>query len=66
MGKILEICKREKIAMVANFSTPSGDDPHLVCTSALLDNEYGPTKDQLAAFSMLRDGFIAFARTRGA
>jgi hypothetical protein len=64
MTKILEICKREKIAMVAQFSTPNDDDPDLFCTSALLDVEYNPTKNQLAALSILKDGFVAFTRTR--
>lgn len=64
MAKILEVCKREKIAMVAQFSTPNDDDPDLLCTSALLDKEYSPTKDQLAALSILKDGFVAFTRIR--
>lgn len=63
MAKILEVCKREKIAMVAQFSTPNDDDPDLLCTSALLDKEYDPTKAQLAAFGLLKDGFTSFAVT---
>lgn len=62
MAKILEICKREKIAMVAQFSTPNDDDPDLLCTSALLEKEFNPTRDQLAALSILKDGFVAYAR----
>lgn len=63
MAKILEICKREKIAMVAQFSTPNDEDPDLLCTSALLDKEYNPTKAQLAAFGLLKEGFTAFSMT---
>lgn len=64
MAKIIEICKREKIAMIANFSIPNDDDPNLVCTTALLEDSYSPTKDQLSALQILRDGFIAFAISR--
>lgn len=62
MATILEVCKREKIAMVAQFSTPNESDPDLVCTSALLEKEHDPTRDQLAALSILKDGFIAYTR----
>lgn len=64
MAKILEVCKREKIAMVAQFSTPSDDDPDLLCTSALTEEEYNPTRDQKAAVCILTEGFVAFTRTR--
>ena len=62
MAQILEVCKREKIAMVAQFSTPSAEDPDLLCTSALLEKEYSPTKDQLAAYQILYHGFLAYTR----
>jgi hypothetical protein len=59
MAKIIEICKREKIAALCNFHL-GGD---LACTTSLLAAENKPSKDQLSALSMLRDGFVAFAIT---
>jgi hypothetical protein len=41
MARILEICKREKIAMLASFAIPNKDHPDLVCTSALIGPEFG-------------------------
>ena len=59
MTKIIEICKRRKIALLAQFKI--GED--LAATTALLANEYEPSKEQLAALSMLKDGYAAFAIT---
>lgn len=42
MQQILEICKREKIAMLASFAVPSPDDESLVCTSATLGDDHEP------------------------
>jgi hypothetical protein len=63
MAKIIEICKREKIAMVASFRTPNAEDPDLMCTSALLADDFEPTQDMHAAFQIIREGFVAFTRT---
>ena len=59
MTKIIEVCNREKIALVANFRL----DEDLQCTTALVSDEYQPTKDQIAAFQMLRFGFVAYTKT---
>lgn len=66
MAKILAICKEHKIAMVAQFSTPNDEDPDLLCTSALLDEEYEPHKHQLKALDVLKPKpatFMAFTIT---
>lgn len=42
MGKIIEICKANKIAVVATFHTPNDDDPDLVCGTALTEPDYDP------------------------
>ncbi|RPJ12112.1 MAG: hypothetical protein EHM36_00115 [Deltaproteobacteria bacterium] len=59
MGKIIEICKRAKIPVLANFKL-EGD---LQVTTAVLPEEYEPSKDQLMALSLFRDGYMAFAVT---
>ena len=60
MGKIIEICKREKIAMLATFRIPTPEDPDLNCTTALLDDEYGPSKEQQASLELIQHGVVAF------
>lgn len=64
MAKIIAICTKNKIAMLANFQLSVGDEPDLRCTTALLQEEFEPSKDQLAAFSMVKDGIVAFAAIR--
>jgi hypothetical protein len=61
MAKIIAVCQEHKIAMLASFAIPSDDDADLRCTSALLDGKYDPPADLLAAFSMVRDGFVAWS-----
>lgn len=63
MGKIIEVCKREKISMVANFQLSVKGEEDLRCTTALLDKDYQPSKEQLSAFDLLYHGFTAFAIT---
>lgn len=64
MAKILEICKREKIAMIASFQIPNDEDPKLMCTSALLEKDHEPNQELLGALSLIKDGFVAFAIKR--
>lgn len=59
MAQIIAICKRRKIALLAQFRI--GED--LAATTALLSNEYEPSKEQLAALGLLKDGFTSFAIT---
>lgn len=67
IAQIIEICKREKIAMLATFRIPNAEDPHLNCTTALLDDSHEPSKEQLASLELIQHGFVAFAmRTRKA
>ena len=63
MAKIIEICKREKIAVLINFQLSVEGEPDLRCTTALLDKSFQPSKEQYAALDLLRDGFTAFAIT---
>ena len=41
MSKIIEVCQREKIAMLASFSIPTDENPHMKCTTALVSEKYG-------------------------
>mgnify|MGYP000875157033 CR=1 FL=1 len=54
MQQILEICKRDKIAMLASFSIPNEDDDGLMCTSALLTDEHAPPSEFLEALRIIR------------
>ncbi len=56
MQAILEICKREKIAMVASFSIPTPDDDGLMCTSCLLDDDFEPPENYHKAMKEIRGG----------
>lgn len=51
LTKILDTCKENKIAMLADFGL---DDDDLHCTSALLMGEFHPSEEQLTAFRTLR------------
>ncbi len=48
MGKVLEICQANKIAMLATFSIPTPEDDGLCCTSHTPD-ETGKLPDRIAA-----------------
>ena len=52
MARIIDICKKHKIAMLADFALgrdPTHDDDQLKCTSFLLTDDYEPDPDQLRA-----------------
>lgn len=53
MNQILEICREHKIAMLAQFGTPSESDKGLVCTTALLRDIYEPNIWMIKAFEIL-------------
>ena len=53
MNQILRICREHKIAMIAQFATPTESDKGLVCTSALLRDIYEPNKWMIKAFEIL-------------
>lgn len=60
MTQILEICKREKIALIADF----GLNEDLHCTSALLEDEFYPSDNQLRSFHLLKpQPAVAMAET---
>jgi hypothetical protein len=48
MTQILEVCKREQIAMIASFDIPNDDDPELACTSMVPDEDGNPERHQHA------------------
>jgi hypothetical protein len=50
MAKIIDICKKHKIAMLANFRL--GED--LFCTTALLAAPHSPSQGQLDAYECLK------------
>lgn len=60
MAKIIEICKREKIAVVANFQLSLPGEEDLRCTTSILEKDYHPSKEQLSASDLLYHGFTAF------
>lgn len=53
MKAILEICKRENIAMLASFDVPNDADPDLCCTS-MTPNEEGNPKRHLRALAVIK------------
>ena len=61
MAQIIEICKDNKIAFLANFRL----EEDLVCTSAVLEPDCDPSPQQLEAFDILykREPVFAFAET---
>lgn len=71
MKRIIEVCTEHKIPMIAHYVIPTPADPHLVVTTSLLSDEFlkpvskQHRNDLLAALSIVKDGFIAFTRTRG-
>ncbi len=48
IAAILDICKREHIAMIASFAIPTDADPDLSCTSMLPDENGNPREHQIA------------------
>ncbi|HEM7897003.1 TPA: hypothetical protein U2L33_001035 [Burkholderia cenocepacia] len=54
MTQIIAICKQHKIPIVASFFTPSGDDPELAVTTALLGNGFEAPKNFSNALRELR------------
>ena len=59
MAQIIEICKRAKIPMVANFQLSLPGEEDLRCTTALIEKEYGPSKDQELATDLFFNGYMA-------
>ena len=53
MDKIIKICKKNKIAMVATFHTPNDDDPDLLCSTALTTKEFDPPEKYCKMVVML-------------
>ena len=66
MVQILDICKRERVAMLASFAIPTPEHRSLRCTSYLLGDEYladaMATDDYFAAKLILEEGFVAYTR----
>ncbi len=54
MGQILEICKTNKIPMLADFDLSSEDDEGLKCTSFLLEESWEPADAMVQAMNLLR------------
>lgn len=67
MSQIIEICKRHKIAMLADFCLDDNEDGEaLKCTTALLDESHDPEPEQLEAIRVLykQPLLVAFTITR--
>ena len=54
MAQILAICTDHKIPMLAAFGLESEADEGLCCTSAMLDKEWNPPEEFLAAFEHVK------------
>jgi hypothetical protein len=48
MTKIISICKKNNIAMIASFRIPTDDDPDLACTTMLPDEDGNPQEHEYA------------------
>lgn len=60
MAKIISICQRDKIAMVASFDIPNDDDKNLVVTTHLPDETGNlPERIQNAANHLKRSHYIS-------
>lgn len=54
MAQILLVCEQHKIPMLASFGLASEEDEGLCCTSAMLDKEWNPPEEFLAAFDHVK------------
>lgn len=54
MTQIIEICKEHKIATVASFAIGHEGDEYLMCTTALITDEFQPSVEQRKALTILR------------
>jgi hypothetical protein len=65
MAEIIEICRRHKIAMIADFGLEgqTDEDSDLHCVTALLSDDFGPSDSQLEAWATLKPkathGFVS-------
>jgi len=50
MEQIINICKKNNIAMLMSFSIPTEDDPDLACTTAIVSDECDPPGSLLRAY----------------
>ena len=53
MSQVIDICKKNNIAMLMTFSIPTEDDPDLACTTAILDDESKPTESMVKAYNII-------------
>ncbi|PVX61281.1 hypothetical protein [Paraburkholderia unamae] len=56
MGKIIEICRLNKIAFVASFAIPNEEDNNLCCSSAMLGDEFEPPVEFKRAWNEIKPG----------
>lgn len=54
MAQIIDVCKANKIAMLATFHLPIDEDDNLECTTALLGDDFDPPEQMIAALNVLR------------
>jgi len=57
---IMDACQKHKIAMLAQFCIPTPEAPALMCTSALISQEYQAPDNMQMAAAVLKDGARAF------
>jgi hypothetical protein len=54
MAEIIRICHQNKIACLATSSIPNDEDDDLVCTTALLSEDFDPPEAFVHAYNRLR------------
>ena len=59
MARIIKICQKHKIAMLADFAL----DEDLACTTALLTAEFSPNENQIEALRILKRKPFMMAET---
>lgn len=68
MAQIIDVCKTNKIAMLASFHIPTDDDENLECTTALLTGDFNPPAKLVEALKVIRPSVLGalMVKTRDA
>lgn len=60
MAQIIDICKENKIAMVASFDiTPPDDETPFLCSTALTTEEFNPPEQFTDCVKVIYHGYVA-------
>jgi hypothetical protein len=53
MAKIIDVCRANKIPLLAQFHIPTPEDENLACTTALLEADFNPPAHLLQALKVV-------------